>query len=465
MAVALTHLQGRSVGVFGLARSGLATVRAAVAGGAADVVVWDDKEAAREKGEELGATPVEPSAWPWETLDSLVLAPGVPLTHPSPHPIVGFAREAHVEIISDVELLWREGQGRARFVGITGTNGKSTTAALIGHVLAASGLPVSVGGNIGRAALDLAPPGEGRIYVLELSSYQLDLTRGFRPDVAVWLNLTADHLDRHGSMVGYAKAKARIFLNMAANDTALLGIDEPEMHAVARAIEFQRRPRLLTVSVTKESNASLYVDAEGTLLEKGERVASLAGLPTLRGLHNWQNAAVAWGAARALGLESEAILTAMADFPGLAHRMEVIGRRGSVLFVNDSKATNADAAARALATFDAIYWIAGGLAKEGGIEGLAQYFPKITKAYLVGSAADVFSETLARRVPHVIAGDLVSAVRMAAEDVAIDRRSEPTVLFSPASASFDQFADFEARGEAFRSAVRALDEDPLDAVA
>jgi UDP-N-acetylmuramoylalanine--D-glutamate ligase len=448
-----------------LARSGLATVGAAVAGGAAEVVVWDDKETARDKAAALGGFPVEPPAWPWGRLTSLVLAPGIPLTHPRPHPIVGLARKADVEIVSDVELLWREGEGRARFVGITGTNGKSTTAALVAHVLGAAGLPVSVGGNIGRAALDLEPLEDGRVYVLELSSYQLDLTRRFRPDVAAWLNLTPDHLDRHGSMAGYAKAKARIFLNMAADDTGLVGIDEPEMQAVARAIQYQGRPRLLTVSVAKHNDAGLYVDAAGELFEAGARVASFAGLPTLRGLHNWQNAAVAWGAARALGVEGETILAAMASFPGLAHRMEVIGRRGSVLFVNDSKATNADAAARALATFDAIYWIAGGLAKEGGIESLAEYFPKITKAYLIGAAAEALSETLAQRVPHVIAGDLETAVRMAAEDAAIDRRAESAVLFSPACASFDQFADFEARGEAFRSAVNALDETKLEAVA
>lgn len=465
MAVALTHLRGHSVGVFGLARSGLATIAAAVAGGAAEVFVWDDKPEARAHAEALGGLPVGPPDWPWQTLTSLVLAPGVPFTHPKPHPIVGLARQMEVEVISDIELLWREGHGSARFVGITGTNGKSTTAALVGHVLHSAGLPVSVGGNIGRAALDLEPLEGDRVYVLELSSYQLDLTRRFRPDVAAWLNLTPDHLDRHGSMSGYAKAKARIFLNMTADDAGFVGIDEPEMQAVARAIQYQGRPRLQTVSVAKHSEAGLYVNAEGELFEAGARVASFGKLRALRGQHNWQNAAVAWGAARALGVEGDAILTAMESFPGLAHRMELIGRRGTALFINDSKATNADAAARALATFDAIYWIAGGLPKEGGIESLAQYFPRITKAYLIGTAAEEFSETLARRVPHVIAGDLDTAVQMAAEDVAIDQRGEQAVLFSPACASFDQFTDFEARGEAFRNAVNAIDAIKLEAVA
>ncbi len=465
MAVQLTHLQGQAIGVFGLARSGLATVAAALAGGATDVVAWDDKEEARIKAEELGATVEDPSAWPWERLHCLVLSPGVPLTHPKPHAIVGVAQHEGVEIISDIELLWRESEGRARIVGVTGTNGKSTTAALLGHVLDAAGLPVSVGGNIGRAALDLEPLEEGRVYVLELSSYQLDLTRRFRPDVAVWLNLTPDHLDRHGSMTGYAKAKARIFLNMTPEDTAIAGIDEPEMQVVARAIEGQGRPRLLTMSITKHEDAALFVNADGELFQSGDRAASLAGLPALRGHHNWQNAAAAWGVAKALGLEGDAILAGLASFPGLAHRMELVGRRGTVLFVNDSKATNADAAERALATFVPIYWIAGGLAKEGGIESLAEHFPKITKAYLIGSAAEAFSATLARRVPHVIAGDVDTAVRMAAEDAAIDRRAEPAVLFSPACASFDQFADFEARGEAFCSAVNAIDTNPMEAVA
>ncbi|MGH6924550.1 MAG: Mur ligase family protein, partial [Propylenella sp.] len=239
MAVPLTHLQGRSIGVFGLARSGLATIAAARAGDAAEIFVWDDKEEARGAAAELGGMPLTPPEWPWDRLDSLVLSPGVPLTHPKPHPIVALARRAEVEIVSDIELLWREGTGRARFVGITGTNGKSTTAALIGHVLDAGGLAVSVGGNIGRAALDLEPPEESRVYVLELSSYQLDLTHRFRPDVAIWLNLTPDHLDRHGSMIGYAKAKARIFLNMTAEDVGVAGIDEAEMQAVARAIHYQ----------------------------------------------------------------------------------------------------------------------------------------------------------------------------------------------------------------------------------
>jgi len=466
--VPLSHLEGRTIGVYGLARSGLATVRAAVGGLAGEVFVWDDKEAARNAAEEMGAIVADIRDWPWNGLESLVLSPGVPLTHPKPHPIVEIAKAEGVEIICDIELLWRETQGQARFVAVTGTNGKSTTTALLGHVLSVAG-PVSVGGNIGRAALDLEPPGENRTYVLEMSSYQLDLTRYFRPDVAVWLNLTPDHLDRHGDLRGYAKAKARIFVNMRPEDTAVVGIDEPAMQVVAAALKNPGRPHLVTVSVGRNKGAALFVDSGGTLFEGEKRETSFEGLSTLRGLHNWQNAAHAWAAARALGLYGGIIHSAMESFPGLAHRMEVIGRRGPALFVNDSKATNADAAAKALATFDPIYWIAGGQAKEGGIITLKDYFPRIAKAYLIGTAADEFSQVLARKVPHVIAGDLETAVRMAASDAASDGRPEPTVLLSPACASFDQFADFEERGEAFRRFVEALDqtsdEQPMEAVA
>ncbi|HEX2257848.1 MAG TPA: Mur ligase family protein, partial [Afifellaceae bacterium] len=286
MAVALTHLNGRSVGVFGLARSGLSTVRAAVAGQAEAVFAWDDNEAARQEAERLGARAVEPKDWPWADLDRLILAPGVPLTHPKPHAIVEMANAADVKIVSDIELLWCEAEGRGRFVAITGTNGKSTTTALIGHVLAAAGMKVSVGGNIGRAALDLDEPEEGRVYVLEMSSYQLDLTRYFRPEVAVWLNLTPDHLDRHGDMAGYRAAKMRIFANMETDDVAVVGIDEPEMEDIASGLRQAGRPKLQTVSVARHADAALYVRPDGELLEQGRRAASFASLPTLRGAHN-----------------------------------------------------------------------------------------------------------------------------------------------------------------------------------
>ncbi|HEX2256779.1 MAG TPA: UDP-N-acetylmuramoyl-L-alanine--D-glutamate ligase [Afifellaceae bacterium] len=458
MSISLHHLAGRSIGVLGLARSGLATVRAAGDGGAS-VWTWDDKEAARDAAAGLGANVAEPQDWRWQELTALVLSPGVPLTHPAPHPVVGLAQAHGREIVCDAELLFREIEGAARIAAITGTNGKSTTTALLGHILGEAGLPAHVGGNIGRSALDLPPPAEGAVYVLEMSSYQLDLTARFRPDVAVWLNLTPDHLDRHGGFDGYRQAKERIFANMTAGDTAVLGVDQPAMQEVAGGLRGRAdAPGLVTVSVGRHAGADLFVDTEGRLSEAGRTVADLAGFDRLRGAHNWQNMAAAYAAARALGLAPEAIMAGMASFPGLAHRMEVLGRRGRVVYVNDSKATNAEAAAPALASLGPIYWIAGGLAKECGIAPLAEHFPRIAKAYLIGRAADAFSATLAGRVPQVIAGDLETAVRLASADAAMDPAPEPAVLLSPACASFDQFADFEARGDAFRRAFEGLGE-------
>jgi len=457
MAVALSHLKDRSIAVFGLARSGLATVRAARDGGAAKIWAWDDKPAACAAAAAAGATIAAPDERPWSDVACLVLAPGVPLTHPEPHPVVGLARAAGVEIICDIELLYRQADGVAKFVAVTGTNGKSTTTALIGHILEAAGMDVAVGGNIGRAALDLPPPKSGLVYVLELSSYQLDLTRRLRPDIAVWLNLSPDHLNRHGDMAGYQGAKEKIFANMGAGDHAIIGVDDGISRNLAdRLGAADGGPGLTTVCVGGHSDCDIFVDAHGVLHEQTGGTSDLSGLAHLRGAHNWQNAACAWGAVRRLGLAPDEVAAAMATFPGLAHRMEIVAQRGRVLFVNDSKATNADAAARALASFEPIYWIAGGQAKAGGIEPLADYFPKIAKAYLIGEAADAFSATLARRVPHVLAGDLAAALRLAAADAALDGADEPVVLLSPACASFDQFADFEARGDAFRQAVAAL---------
>ncbi|MBZ8131644.1 UDP-N-acetylmuramoyl-L-alanine--D-glutamate ligase [Afifella sp. IM 167] len=458
MTVPLTHLAGQSIGVFGLARSGLATVRAAIAGGAS-VVAWDARQEGRQQAEAEGARVAEPDAWEWDKLSLLALAPGVPFTHPRPHEIVETAKGAGVEIVCDAELLYRELAGKARFVAVTGTNGKSTTTALIGHILETAGLEPRVGGNIGRSALDLEPPSAAEsVYVLELSSYQLDLCVKFRPNVALWLNLTPDHLDRHGDMAGYRRAKERVFQAMQADDLAILGVDEPEMREVFASLSARGgHPEIARVSVHGEE-AEIAVDDSGLMSDRrdGEQL-DLSMLPALRGRHNWQNAASAYAAARVLGLSVEAIAAGMESFPGLQHRMQIVARRGKVLFVDDSKATNAEAAAPALSTFSPVYWIAGGRPKAGGIEGLEGLFPRIAKAYLIGEGADVFSTTLAGRVAHVIAGELTRAVALAAEDAALDPESEPVVLLSPAAASFDQFADFEARGRAFVAAVADLD--------
>ena len=459
MSIALTHLDGKAIGVFGLARSGLATVRGAKAGRVKEIYAWDDAEAGRISASNEGATIAEPEAWPWAELSSLILAPGVPLTHPTPHPIVGMANAAGVEIICDIELLFRELAGSGTFIGITGTNGKSTTTALIGHILQVCGLNAVVGGNIGLAALDMDWSGANPIFVLEMSSFQLDLIAEFRPNIAVWLNLTPDHLDRHGDLAGYRHAKERMFMNMSSADLAILGVDDADSSDVARILaEKPEPPRIRRITVSDQVDAEIVVDESGTMRD-GRREIDLSRYPTLRGKHNWQNAASAAAVANALNIPDEALDHAMRSFPGLEHRMEIIGRRGKVLFVNDSKATNPEAAGRALSAFKPVYWIAGGKSGDGGIAELHGLFDRIAKAYLIGDAAAGFSAELSGQVPHIIAGDLGTAVAMAAADAAMDNRPEPVILLSPACKSFDQFKDFAARGNAFRAEFQAMQQD------
>ena len=461
--ISVTAYANRTVAVFGLARSGLEAVRALMAGGA-EVLAFDDSEPRVAEARDQGFPVADLHAADWSKLDALVLSPGVPLTHPNPHWTVERAREAGVPVIGDTELFFAE---RARVapdapvVGITGTNGKSTTTALIGHLLLMAGRTVSVGGNIGKAVLSLEPLSPERTYVLELSSYQIDLTPTLTPSVGVLLNVTPDHLDRHGSMENYAAIKARIG---EAADKAVIAVDDDWTTGTADRLEADGRS-VTRVSATKPLDTGISVaDGKVHLADHGAAttIADLSKAPALRGRHNAQNAAVAAAVALALGLTTEEIAAGLASFPGLAHRMEQVGRVGKVLFVNDSKATNADAAARSLASFQAIHWIAGGRAKSGGIEPLRDYFSRIRRAYLIGEAAGSFAATLGDAVAHEICGDLDRAVQAAArnaerEDVTEDGAAEPVVLLAPACASFDQFPDFEARGEAFRDAVTRLD--------
>ncbi len=394
----------------------------------------------------------------WSAIHALVLAPGVPLTHPEPHWTVKLAREHGVEAIGDTEIFVRERHrsGRAaRLIAITGTNGKSTTTALTHHILAAAGLDAVLGGNIGKAVLDLPPFEHGRHYVIEFSSFQLDLTPGLDPDAAILLNITPDHIDRHGTLENYAAVKETVFRNPVA---AVIGADDAYCDAIA-ARTAARRVRVKRISAQHPVETGIY--AEGSeLFEVVDGViqnrASLAGINSLRGAHNAQNAAAALAAARSLGLPWETLAAGLKTFPGLAHRMEEIRRIGNVLFINDSKATNADAAERALLSFSNIYWIAGGKPKAGGIESLVPYFPRIKKAYLIGQAAGEFAGTLGGCVPHAFSNTLDRAIAEAAADAARDRAGEAVVLLSPACASYDQFPNFEVRGDAFRSIVESL---------
>ena len=460
----------RRVAVFGLGKSGLATVRALEAGGA-EVLAWDDSEAKREEAREAGVTLSDCDAWDWNTLASFVLAPGVPFTHPEPHRTVKAAQAAGVEVIGDVELFQRAlaaSDSGARFVAITGTNGKSTTTALIGHMVRRCGGIAQVGGNIGRPVLDLDPPKAGMVYVIEVSSFQIDLAPGIAPDIAILLNITPDHIDRHGTVENYAAVKARLFARQKEGDTAIVGVDDGYSSDIGTKIGAWRVATLVPVSVGKALGRGVYV-IDGVLYEaNGQQtvnVGSLKPMRTLPGAHNWQNAAAAYAAGRALGYLREKILSAFESFPGLAHRMEIVAESQGVRYVNDSKATNADATSKALAAYDRIYWIAGGRAKEGGIASLAGLFPHIRKAYLIGEAAEDFAATLGDAVPHEMCGTLDKAVKHAAHDAREDEADLKVVLLSPACASFDQFANFEIRGDRFREDVQALLENAGGAVA
>jgi len=345
-----------------------------------------------------------------------------------------------------------------KIVCVTGTNGKSTTTALIGHLLSWLGYDAEVGGNIGKPVLELAPPTPRRAYVLELSSYQIDLTPSVKPDVAVLLNVTPDHIDRHGTIENYANVKANIFRHQGRGDVAVIGVDDAYSSEICTRVSSRALVSVTPVSVGKVLGRGIFVldgklyDATGATSREVRELRSLIRMP---GAHNWQNAAIAYAAVRPLVKDPGEIANLMATFPGLPHRIEMVGQVGRARFVNDSKATNADAAARALACFDDIYWIAGGKAKAGGIESLDAYFPRIKRAYLIGDAMDAFAATLEGKVSFVTAGTLEAAMRAAAKDAEADC-GDGVVLLSPACASFDQFRDFEQRGNEFKRIFKLI---------
>lgn len=451
----VTAFSGKTVAVFGLGGSGLASCRALATGGA-NVIAFDDNEKSVAAAKAEGFTTQDLRHAEWSKIDALVLAPGVPLTHPKPHWTVDLAHAAKVEIIGDVELFCRQrakDAPDAPFVAITGTNGKSTTTALTGHILKSAGRDVQVGGNIGTAILALDPPKAGRTHVVEMSSYQIELTPALRPTVGVMLNVTPDHLDRHGTMEHYAELK-EIVPQRAVH--AVVGVDDDFGRAMAGRLDASKLIQISTSGLIPRGYVAGSTHLYRVAGKEAEEVADLAGIGSLRGMHNAQNAMAAFAACAALGLRDDEIRNGLRTFPGLAHRMEEVGRKGNVLFVNDSKATNADSTARALASFDNIFWIAGGLPKEGGIATLAEYFPRIRKAYLIGKAAPDFAKTLDGKVAYEMSGTLDKAVASAAQDAAKASQAGPVVLLSPACASFDQFQNFEKRGDAFRDMVKAL---------
>jgi UDP-N-acetylmuramoylalanine--D-glutamate ligase len=457
----------KTVAIFGLARTGLGAVRALVAGGT-KVIAWDDSSTARDLGGQEGAELMPWREWPWESIAALILSPGVPLTHPAPHGVVEHANRARVPVIGDVELFAREIRpqsdqpGKAPVIAITGTNGKSTTTALVGHILNQCGFSAQIGGNIGKSVLELAPPSAKTIYVLEMSSFQIDLTPGLHPDVGVLSNLSPDHIDRHGTMENYAAIKARLMKQTARDGHVMIGVDDSWSSGIFTQLSAAGGAMAHPVSVGKVLGRGVFV-VDGVLYDamgaRAVKVMDMAAAARLPGAHNWQNAALAYGAVRPFVSDMKAIAEAIASFPGLAHRMEHVGHIGKTVFINDSKATNADATARALAVYPDIFWIAGGKPKEGGIESLSSFFPRIRKAYLIGEAAPQFARTLDGKAPYEMAEQLDVAVTHAAADAAASQVPAPVVLLSPACASYDQFKDFEQRGDSFRSLVAKLPRD------
>ena len=459
--IPVTSFAGRRVAVFGLGGSGLASCEALRAGGA-DVVACDDNADRMAAAAKAGFVTADLRHAAWETFAALVLTPGVPLTHPQPHWTVLHAQRAGVEVIGDVELFCRERRRHAPnapFVAITGTNGKSTTTALIAHLMREAGHDVQMGGNIGTAILSLEPPRAGRVHVIEMSSYQIDLSPSLDPSVGILLNVSEDHIDRHGSIDHYAAVKERLVAGVQPGGAAIVGVDDGWCRAVADRLDQAGKP-VVRVSVKQPLADGMYVEHDTIVRAAGgarTEIARIGGIGSLRGIHNAQNATCAAAVALALGVRGDVLQKGLRSFPGLAHRMEQTGRRGNVLFVNDSKGTNADATARALASFGDIFWIAGGKPKSGGITSLAEFFPRIRKAYLIGAAAQEFAATLEGKVPYEISETLEVAVPNAARDAEAAGLSDAVVLLSPACASFDQFPNFEVRGVRFGELVRALD--------
>jgi UDP-N-acetylmuramoylalanine--D-glutamate ligase len=458
--IPVTSFAGKTVAVFGLGGSGLASCHALKAGGA-EVIASDDSVEKLAEAAQAGFITADLRKVSWANFAALVLTPGVPFTHPKPHWSVVAAQQAGVEVIGDVELFCRERKLHAPdapFVAITGTNGKSTTTALIAHLMRVAGHDAQMGGNIGTAILSLEPPREGRVHVIEMSSYQIDLSPSLDPSVGILLNVSEDHIDRHGTLEHYAAVKERLVAGVQKGGTAIVGVDDEWSRNIADRI-VQAGRRVVRISVKNPLPDGISVERETIWRASGgvrSEIASIGGIGSLRGLHNAQNAACAAACALALGVSPEVLQNGLRSFPGLAHRMEQVGRRGNVLFVNDSKGTNADASAHALSSFADIFWIAGGKPKLGGITSLTGYFPRIRKAYLIGEAAREFAGTLGGHVPHEISETLEVAVAHAARDAEASRLSDSVVLLSPACASFDQYRNFEIRGARFRDLVTAL---------
>ena len=461
--IIIPGIKKKNVAVFGLGVSGIATCEALAASGA-NVFSFDENAAAREKTAHTEYRCEHPKDWPWDSLEAVAVSPGVPLNFPKPHPLVVKARRENVPVIGDTELFaWAINalpeEKRPHVIGVTGSNGKSTTAKLIGYILKEAGEEVYVGGNIGEAVLSMPAPNPNAYYVLELSSYQLDLTETMRLNTAVFLNLTPDHLERHGSMDGYFQAKRRIFLNQTKDDNAVIGVDDEYGEELCTELSSARETGITPILSNGALGRGVYglgsrlfVNLDGKTALAGD----LSEARSLRGVHNMQNVAAAVAVCAPLGVAPAIAVKTALRFEGLAHRMETVARIGKVLFVNDSKATNIDAVESAIAAYSDVFWIAGGRAKEGGVKALREKLGNVRGAFLIGEAAEQFEMELAGAAPCVQCGDIATAVKEASAAAMASNVKEPVVLFSPACASFDQYKNFEERGEVFRECVNAL---------
>lgn len=460
--ITLRSYQDKKLGVIGLGKSGNATIATLLASGA-DVFVWDDKEDGRKtlahsttSGKlQLG----DPANWPWKDINALVISPGVPLTHPAPHRAVLMAKEYNIPVIGDIELFC-ETQMSTQKIAITGTNGKSTTTSLIAHIIQSAGRKVEVGGNLGTPALSLNPLGNEGCYVLELSSYQLDLLQTAHFNIAMLLNLTPDHIDRHGSMEGYVTAKTHIFERQNRHDFALISLDDDYSRSVYAEQKQKSKAQIIAISRINPLKQGVFIDKDGTLHDKidpkNPANIRINDIVNLTGRHNWQNAAFAYAACRVYGIPVRDIEKGLRSYPGLRHRLQIVSSVHGVRFINDSKATNADATSNALAPFSNIYWILGGRPKEGGINSLSRYFDSINHAFLIGEAEDAFAQTLEGKVPYTKCGTLAKAFDEATKLAFAERKQNAVVLLSPACASFDQWKNFEERGDAFCKMVESL---------
>ncbi len=462
----LPGLAGTTYAVMGLGASGLAAAEALAASGA-DVRAWDDDPGRRKDARNRGIPLHELTGHGLGAAQALVLAPGIPHTFPAPHPVAIEARAEGIPIICDLELLTRA-KNNAHFIGITGTNGKSTVTALIGHIFETANRAAAIGGNLGPPALALAELDDEGSYVLELSSYQIERLETAAFAIAVLINISPDHLDRHGGIEGYVAAKERLFALASPGAIAVIGVDDEFCRAMEGRLRSRDDLTVLPISGTTPVPGGIWVEDGHVIDGRGitaHLIADLSQAKALPGCHNAQNAAAATAVALSVGIRAEAIAEGLTTYPGLPHRLELIGRRGAVSYVNDSKATNPDAALRAIACFKNVYWIAGGRSKEGSLRQLAgargNELSLVRHAFLIGEAAKDIASVLDDVVPHTRVENLraaVGAAHRAAQAAARDNAEDAVVLLSPACASFDQFTNFEDRGEAFRHAVASLEE-------